>query len=120
MVSQVRESIDDDQLFGALSEALQARRAVPVRFVQAATLAYAWHDVDAELAGLSRDRNPDHLPASVRHPRGPLLRAYGRPAHLLTGRLALVRGQSGLRIRDTSLGAACWAGLTRVDMRSWA
>jgi hypothetical protein len=61
VVSQVHDGLDDDQLLGALGAAIAARRAVPVQFVQTATNAYAWHDIDAELARLSCDcdRDPD-------------------------------------------------------------
>ena len=34
----------------ALREAIQARQAVPSWFVEAATNAYAWHNIDAERA----------------------------------------------------------------------
>jgi hypothetical protein len=54
-VTQVREGWDDDQLLAALGEALKARWAVPEEFVQFGKDAYAWHNVDAELAQLSYD-----------------------------------------------------------------
>jgi hypothetical protein len=46
---------DDDELFAALDEALREARAVPRRFVEAGKAAYAWHNVDAELAALTYD-----------------------------------------------------------------
>ena len=63
--------LDDDQLLGALGAAIRARRTVPVKFVQTATNAYAWHNVDADLARLGRDsaRDPDLLPGSRRSER---------------------------------------------------
>jgi hypothetical protein len=42
---------DDDQLLAVLA----ARRAVPPAFVRAASNAFAWHNIDAELAKLSYD-----------------------------------------------------------------
>lgn len=41
---------DDDQLLAVLRRALAARRAVPPEFMRAASNAFAWHDIDAELA----------------------------------------------------------------------
>ena len=70
----MHDGLDDDQLLGALDAAIGARRAVPVRFVQTATNAYAWHDIDAELAkfGCDHSRDPDLLaslgPARIRPP----------------------------------------------------
>jgi len=52
--SQVHEDWDDKELLTALREAIQARQAVPSWFVEAATNAYAWHDVDAERAFMPR------------------------------------------------------------------
>jgi hypothetical protein len=66
-VSQVRDGWDEEQLFDALREALRARQAVPARFVEVAKSAYAWHNIDAELAQLTYDssREQDRL-AGVR------------------------------------------------------
>ena len=46
---------DDEALLAALQQALAARRAVPPQFVTAAKNAFAWHNVDAELAQLTYD-----------------------------------------------------------------
>jgi hypothetical protein len=51
----VPDAFDDDQLLAALGDALRARWAVPDEFVQFGKDAYAWHNVDAELAQLSYD-----------------------------------------------------------------
>ena len=55
----VLEDWDDDQLMAALREATQARQAVPAAFVETARAAYAWHNIDAELAELSYDSSVD-------------------------------------------------------------
>lgn len=55
----VLEDWDDDQLMAALREATQARQAVPAAFVETAKAAYAWHNIDAELAQLSYDSSVD-------------------------------------------------------------
>lgn len=55
MNKSVNKSQDDDILLAALREALAAREAVPVSFVEAAKSAYAWHNIDAELARLAYD-----------------------------------------------------------------
>ena len=45
----------DEDLLAALRQAFAARRAVPPEFVQAGQNAFAWHDIDAELAQLTYD-----------------------------------------------------------------
>ena len=45
----------DEDLLAALRQAFAARRAVPHGFVQAGQDAFAWHDIDAELAQLTYD-----------------------------------------------------------------
>ena len=50
---------DDDELLGALGEALRARQAVPGWFVETGKNAYAWHNIDAALAQLTYDSSRD-------------------------------------------------------------
>lgn len=49
------DDLADDQLLAELKDALSARHAVPDEFVQAAKTAFAWHNIDAELAQLTYD-----------------------------------------------------------------
>jgi len=51
----MRDDWDDDRLLAALGEALKARQMVPDEFVQFGKDAFAWRNVDAELAQLSYD-----------------------------------------------------------------
>jgi hypothetical protein len=56
---------DDAELLAALRQAFAARRAVPPEFVQAGQAAFAWHNIDAELAQLTYDstlRTEDAVP----------------------------------------------------------
>jgi hypothetical protein len=55
----VNNSQDDSTLIAALRAAVEARAAVPAAFVEAGRSAYAWHDIDAELASLSYDSQRD-------------------------------------------------------------
>jgi hypothetical protein len=55
----VHDSWDDEQLLAALREAVRARQAVPAWFVDTAKSAYAWHNIDAELAQLTYDSEAD-------------------------------------------------------------
>jgi hypothetical protein len=55
----VRDGWDDDQLLAALGEAMRARQAVPAEFIEAGKNAYAWHNIDAELAQLTYDSSRD-------------------------------------------------------------
>ncbi|HEY2288816.1 MAG TPA: hypothetical protein VGH88_23985 [Streptosporangiaceae bacterium] len=48
-------SWDDDELIAALGHALAAREAVPRDFVEAGQRAFAWRNIDAELAQLTYD-----------------------------------------------------------------
>ena len=48
-------SLDDGALFAALRVAVEARAAVPAAFIEAGRNAYAWHNIDAELASLAYD-----------------------------------------------------------------
>src|SRR5271169_3310951 len=47
--------MDDEELFALLQQALRSRQAVPPEFVVAAKNAFAWHNIDAELAQLTYD-----------------------------------------------------------------
>jgi hypothetical protein len=51
----VNNSPDHGPLLAALRAAVEARAAVPAAFIEAGRGAYAWHDIDAELARLSYD-----------------------------------------------------------------
>ena len=55
----MRDGWDDDQLLAALGEAMRASQAVPARFIETAKNAYAWHNIDAELAQLTYDSSRD-------------------------------------------------------------
>jgi len=61
----VRSDWDDDRLLGALSEAIKARQAVPSWFIETGKNAFAWHNIDAELAQLTYDSNVDRREAAV-------------------------------------------------------
>jgi hypothetical protein len=50
---------DDDELLAALGDAMRAREAVPEWFVETGKNAYAWHNIDAELAQLTYDSDSD-------------------------------------------------------------
>ena len=56
---------DDDKLLAALREALSASEAVPAWFVETGKNAYAWHNIDAELAQLTYDSFSDQRMATA-------------------------------------------------------
>ena len=56
---QILAGVGDEQLLAALGEALRARQAVPEWFVETGKNAYAWHNIDAELAQLTYDSSRD-------------------------------------------------------------
>jgi hypothetical protein len=51
--------MEDEQLLVALGQAIRARESVPADFVTAAKNAFAWHNIDAELAQLTYDSTRD-------------------------------------------------------------
>jgi hypothetical protein len=55
----VAERWDDDRLLAALRQAVRARQEVPPEFVEAGRSAFAWHNIDAELAQLTYDSRHD-------------------------------------------------------------
>jgi len=58
---------DDEELFDALKVALSTRQSVPPGFIEAGKNAYAWRNIDAELAQLTYDSVHDRAAlASVR------------------------------------------------------
>jgi hypothetical protein len=50
---------DDEELLAALGDAMRARQAVPEWFVETGKNAYAWHNIDAELAQLTYDSDSE-------------------------------------------------------------
>ncbi len=48
-------SWDDEELLTTLSKALGSRKAVPAEFIDAGKQAFAWRNIDAELAELTYD-----------------------------------------------------------------
>ena len=66
---------DDEELMAALREAMRAREAVPDWFVETAQSAYAWHNIDAELAQLTYDSGRDTEGAAVTRSESASIRA---------------------------------------------
>ena len=64
-MSAVGTGMTDDELLEALRRAVTARHEVPAEFVAAARDAFAWHNIDAELARLTYDSHAaDHALAT--------------------------------------------------------
>lgn len=64
-VHAVTDGWDDEELLTALRQAISARQAVPPEFVAAGQNAFAWHNIDAELARLTYDSTRDLAPAAA-------------------------------------------------------
>jgi len=56
---------EDDKLLAALRDALSPSEAVPAWFVETGKNAYAWHNIDAELAQLTYDSDSDQRVATA-------------------------------------------------------
>ena len=61
----MRNGWDDERLLAALGEALKASQAVPSWFVETGKNAFAWHNIDAELAQLTYDSDEDRREAAA-------------------------------------------------------
>ena len=57
----MRDGWDDEELLTALREAMRAREAVPAEFIEMGRNAYAWHNIDAELAQLTYDSSREQV-----------------------------------------------------------
>ena len=66
---------DDEVLLAALRQAIRSRRAVPPEFVDAAKNAFAWHDIDAELAQLTYDSSRASAAAAATRAEAASIRA---------------------------------------------
>jgi hypothetical protein len=58
--------MEDEELVVALRQAVRAGECVPADFVAAAKNAFAWHNIDAELAQLTYDSTRDLEPTPLR------------------------------------------------------
>jgi hypothetical protein len=56
---------DDEDILLALRDAVRARQEVPADFVTAGKSAFAWHNIDAELAQLTYDSQRDLADAAA-------------------------------------------------------
>lgn len=74
-MSTVADSWNDEALLAALQHALAARQAVPAEFVEAGQSAFAWHNIDAELAQLTYDSVRDAEPVAATRAEAASIRA---------------------------------------------
>jgi hypothetical protein len=80
----VRSDWDDDQLLAALGEAMRAREAVPQWFIEMGKNAFAWHNIDAELARLTYDSSVDQPEVAVTRSETASIRALTFTSEHLT------------------------------------
>src|SRR5438067_11605699 len=109
-VHAVPDTWDDEQLLAALRGAMAEDEAVPPEFIELGKNAYAWHNIDAELAQLTYD--------SSREPHGALtVRAEAAPVRALT--FASARLTIELEVTEDSLGQVipAQAGLIEIQGR---
>ena len=89
----MREGWDDEQLLAALRESLTAREAVPSWFVETGKNAYAWHNIDAELAQLTYDSSHDRNRAAVMRSEAASIRALTFTSARLSIELEVIEGR---------------------------
>ena len=83
---------DDDELLAALGEAIRAREAVPEWFVETGKNAYAWHNIDAELAQLTYDSSRDRDAVAVVRSEAASIRALTFTSAQLSVELEVTAG----------------------------
>jgi len=83
---------DDDELLEALGEALRAREQVPEWFVETGKNAYAWHNIDAELAQLTYDSSRDRDAVSAMRSETASIRALTFTSAQLSVELEVTTG----------------------------
>ena len=122
-MSTVSERWDDDQLLAALRQAVRARQAVPPEFVEAGRSAFAWHNIDAELAQLTYDSSRDRdYELSVRAEAASIRALSFTSAHLtielevtresLVGQV--IPGQAGTIVVQPRQGAEMTAAVDEI------
>ena len=83
---------DDEELLAALGEALRAREAVPEWFVETGKNAYAWHNIDADLAQLTYDSLGDRERAAAVRSEAASIRALTFTSARLSIELEVTEG----------------------------
>jgi hypothetical protein len=109
---QVREGWDDEQLMAALREAIKARQAVPSWFVETAKNAYAWHNIDAELAQLTYDSESDQDKAAGVRSENASIRALTFTSARLSMELEVTEGSLLGQISPP------WAGTLEIQTQT--
>jgi hypothetical protein len=113
-VSAVPDVYDDEDLLAALQRALAEREAVPPEFVEAAKNAFAWHNIDSELAELTYDSSRDAEPEPSTRAETASIRALTFTSAHLTLELEVTH--------DSLLGqiVPAQAGTIKVQLRDGA
>jgi hypothetical protein len=123
------EVYDDEELLVVLRQALAERQAVPPEFVAAAKNAFAWHNIDAELAELTYDSSRDAEPAPATRAETASIRALTFTSAHLTIELEvthdsllgqIVPAQSGtikVQLRDGAESTVPADGIGRFTIR---
>jgi hypothetical protein len=113
-VSALPDVWDDEELLAALRQALAERQSVPPEFVEAARNAFAWHNIDAELAELTYDSSRDADPAPSTRAETASIRALTFTSAHLTIELEVTH--------DSLLGqiVPAQAGTIKVQLRDGA
>ena len=108
------EVYDDEELLAALRQALAERQAVPPEFVEAAKNAFAWHNIDSELAELTYDSSRDAEPEPSTRAETASIRALTFTSAHLTLELEVTH--------DSLLGqiVPAQAGTIKVQLRDGA
>jgi hypothetical protein len=107
---------DDEELLAALGAAIRAREEVPEWFVETGKNAYAWHNIDAELAQLTYDSSRDRDAVAMVRSEAASIRALTFTSAQLSIELEVTAGsmvgqiippRAGTLEVHTTAGVAC-------------
>lgn len=103
---------DDEQLLAVLRESLDAREAIPPEFVELGKNAFAWHNIDTELAQLTYDSTREQLTAASTRAETASIRALTFTSAQLTIELEVSE--------DSMLGQVAPAGSGTMEIEGRA
>jgi hypothetical protein len=106
----VVDGVEDEILLEALARAIRSRRAVPPEWIAAAKNAFAWRNIDAELALLTYDSTQASVAAAATRAESASIRALTFSSPRLTIELEVTE--------DSLLGQVVPAQATMIEVET--
>jgi hypothetical protein len=108
----VTDAWDDEKLIAMLRQALSARQAVPPECIEAGKNAFAWHNIDGDLAQLTYDSLPSQGPVPSTRSEPASIRALTFTSQRLTIELEVTA--------DSLLGQIIPTQVTTIELQTQA